>query len=75
MINLETVNTYEGTHDVHALILPCANYLQGFVLICQLLRNEKAFQIFLRLFLKKPYWSLAQGLMFDRHVFRSVSKP
>jgi glutaryl-CoA dehydrogenase len=21
MINLETVNTYEGTHDVHALIL------------------------------------------------------
>jgi glutaryl-CoA dehydrogenase len=21
MVNLETVNTYEGTHDVHALIL------------------------------------------------------
>ena len=21
MINLETVNTYEGTHDIHALIL------------------------------------------------------
>jgi hypothetical protein len=21
MMNLETVNTYEGTHDVHALIL------------------------------------------------------
>jgi alkylation response protein AidB-like acyl-CoA dehydrogenase len=21
MLNLETVNTYEGTHDVHALIL------------------------------------------------------
>ena len=21
MINLETVNTYEGTHDVHALVL------------------------------------------------------
>ena len=21
MVNLETVNTYEGTHDVHALII------------------------------------------------------
>ena len=21
MVNLETVNTYEGTHDIHALIL------------------------------------------------------
>ena len=21
MLNLETVNTYEGTHDIHALIL------------------------------------------------------
>jgi glutaryl-CoA dehydrogenase len=21
MVNLETVNTYEGTHDVHALIM------------------------------------------------------
>ena len=21
MMNLETVNTYEGTHDIHALIL------------------------------------------------------
>jgi glutaryl-CoA dehydrogenase len=21
MVNLETVNTYEGTHDIHALVL------------------------------------------------------
>jgi glutaryl-CoA dehydrogenase len=31
MINLETVNTYEGTHDVHALILgPAQTGLQAF---------------------------------------------
>ena len=24
MLNLETVNTYEGTHDMHALILDSA---------------------------------------------------
>jgi glutaryl-CoA dehydrogenase len=24
MVNLEVVNTYEGTHDVHALILGCS---------------------------------------------------
>ena len=27
MVNLETVNTYEGTYDIHALIL--GNYLTG----------------------------------------------
>ena len=27
MVNLETVNTYEGTHDIHSLIL--GNYLTG----------------------------------------------
>ena len=26
LMNLETVNTYEGTHDVHALILGCLLY-------------------------------------------------
>jgi glutaryl-CoA dehydrogenase len=32
MVNLETVNTYEGTHDVHALILGRAQTgLQAFV--------------------------------------------
>jgi glutaryl-CoA dehydrogenase len=24
VMNLEAVNTYEGTHDIHALILGCA---------------------------------------------------
>ena len=24
LVNLEVVNTYEGTHDIHALILGCA---------------------------------------------------
>ena len=28
MINLETVNTYEGTHDIHSLIL--GNFITGF---------------------------------------------
>ena len=38
MINLETVNTYEGTHDVHALILGRAQTgLQAFFLKCDLL--------------------------------------
>ena len=27
MVNLETVNTYEGTHDIHTLVL--GNYLTG----------------------------------------------
>jgi len=32
MVNLETVNTYEGTHDIHALILGRAiTGLQAFV--------------------------------------------
>jgi len=31
MVNLEVVNTYEGTHDIHALILGRAQTgIQGF---------------------------------------------
>ncbi len=28
LVNLEVVNTYEGTHDVHALILRSCNKLE-----------------------------------------------
>ena len=30
MMNLETVNTYEGTHDIHALILGETDWYPGF---------------------------------------------
>ena len=36
-MNLETVNTYEGTHDIHALILgPSSNRTPSFLLIIDL---------------------------------------
>ena len=32
MVNLEVVNTYEGTHDIHALILGGADGIAAFML-------------------------------------------
>ncbi len=41
MMNLETVNTYEGTHDVHALILGRAiTGTQVFLIIGVLVENQ-----------------------------------
>jgi hypothetical protein len=55
MVNLETVNTYEGTHDVHALILgraitgerakmPARVMWENFIFICFLTVNLNQFQ-------------------------------
>ncbi len=41
MMNLETVNTYEGTHDVHALILGRAiTGIQVFLIKGVLVENQ-----------------------------------
>ena len=40
LVNLEVVNTYEGTHDIHALILGRAQTIQGVHLIPIACRTE-----------------------------------
>ena len=55
MSNLETVNTYEGTHDVHALILGRAQTVAGVFLI------SSKYAFLLRCFCRRPLALRAQG--------------
>lgn len=42
LVNLEVVNTYEGTHDIHALILGRANGDSGVLELREILRRQIA---------------------------------
>jgi hypothetical protein len=65
MINLETVNTYEGTHDVHALILGRAHHRVAGVLLTLVPSVE-----FLSLGWPVPHWPRP-----GRHRCRAIPSP